>query len=769
MTEFKFFTNLENCLKFASEKKDEFIFASDTWNERTNVPSKMFSSTVSYTHFWDATKDVKPEEKAYYEIVKGDMPHRLFADVEWPDISWKSVEEVKEWFFKLMESKGLKHKNFYVLNASEGKKGSLHIYGDYIFKNIDCQKAFWGAIRKELLEDEKALEDWFFIEATDTNLISKSPLDFGVYNKNRQFRLPFSSKMSKHGELKRPLKPTSSKSTFSDYIISRVDEDFKTIEVKVEEGVNTAKKVMVSKELLTELFKKYKCNYVGTKGNIILLKNMEKNRKCLIGGEDNYSDNAFGLIRKEGVYYCCHDENCKGKKRLIYNKYDKEDAKDGLSDEIPFHKWIKMITDNPGDNEALNSVKNEMNSYFAKIIGSASPFYMYRQVDEQGLVIWKPKCKKALSETFEGHYVILGKRQKTLLELWYKFPYIRVYNTINACPLDAVSGKDNFNPFTGLVIDKETAFSKGNFEDGKKIADFIKNTWCHGNEEISEWVIGYLAHLVQKPFVKVRKTLVLKSVEGAGKSFIVNKIGRMIGNQWYFQPSSPDEIFGNFNSQLRNKSLVFLDEMSYGGNKREDGQLKKLITEDNLTTNEKFMVHITTTNKANYILASNIDWIIPVGAQARRYVVLELKEGMSVMTSREKTSLLSVSDESFARYLYSIDLDSWESDKEINTDALLEQKLRNLNDPISWMYQGVKEETDFPFEKELAKKDVYNMFKLHFPNTRTSNIAFWKDIRKVFKIEESRPRIEGKQVSIVKMPSKDDLKPLLEIFLKQKI
>ena len=766
----KTFNKLELCLNSADEAGDNFIFASDYWNPNYQTAYSVYSHLPTPCHFWQFSKDISPENKAYYEIIRGDRPHKIYADLEWEDINWKSVYDVKKWFLDLMSAEGLNSKKFYFLNASKGNKGSLHVIGDYNFKTITSQKTFWSKIKEKIFTDERH-GDFIYTKETDSNFIQTCPIDFCVYNKNRQFRLPYSSKMDKKtGELKRPLLPNVdlNEDTFDNFVISLFDEDFKMIETKPEtKGEYTAGKreTMFSKNVVIELFKKHGCEFTGIKGNLILFKNANRNRKCLIGDEDNYSDNAFGVIKKDGIYYGCHDSGCQGKLKCIFNRYEHKASSPELSDNIPFNRWISCLSD---DFSKIGEVVDDMNNYFIKITGDSKPYYLFREVSEDGIVSWKIRVKATLKECFENRFFIKGKTKKYMIDLWLNSENIRTYSTIDAMPVN-ICKKGVFNVFSGIKTDKEKAISKGNLEEGKIIGNFIRECWCDSDETIYDWVIKYLAHQVQKPFVKLRKSLVLKSIEGAGKGCIINKIGNIIGKEWYFQPTSSDEVFGEFNHKIRNRSFIFIDEMFYGGNKKEDGLLKKLITEENLTTNEKYMVQMTTTNRCNFIIASNIDWIIPVGPQARRYVILELKDGMTKMTEVEKKKIWGVSEESLAKFLWSIDLENWDSDKEISTNALLEQKTRNLNDPISWLYQGIKDEIEFPFEKEIEKTDFYIMFKAYFPSTRSSNVAFWRDINKIFDPIASQKTINGKRVRMITLPNKEDVKGLLESFLKQKI
>jgi hypothetical protein len=97
---------------------------------------------------------------------------------------------------------------------------------------------------------------------------------------------------------------------------------------------------------------------------------------------------------------------------------------------------------------------------------------------------------------------------------------------------------------------------------------------------------------VDRPGVAV----VLKTrKEGTGKSLWAGYIGQLWGDG-YFPVSSGQYVFERFNSQLRGKRLLFLDEAFYGGDKRHRGSLYTLLTEPTLTVEEKGIPAVTCPN-----------------------------------------------------------------------------------------------------------------------------------------------------------------------------
>ena len=87
-----------------------------------------------------------------------------------------------------------------------------------------------------------------------------------------------------------------------------------------------------------------------------------------------------------------------------------------------------------------------------------------------------------------------------------------------------------------------------------------------------------------------------------------------------------DHLLGKFNAHLSSALVVFADEIVWGGNKREAGQLKGIITETRRMMEAKFKDPILVDNYARFIFATNDEWAVPTGPKERRYCVLKLDE-----------------------------------------------------------------------------------------------------------------------------------------------
>ena len=320
---------LLTCINNAKSLKHKFIVAYDYFHEGMTRPTKVYGSYKNSRKFYKQTKNIETDQRCFYVVVQENTGCCLFADLEW-DLGWKSVDDIKQKFMTVvgntLKSAGveLDTDEYLFANACDEStnKGSLHCHVPCIyFKDIKEQRRFFNAVHIEL---DKESNEWFFIEESDKSYILKTFIDFGVYNKNRQIRLPYSSKMKKDGIGVRPLIPEDQDNfDFQQWTITDLDEcDDEPVDVSSYPAeITCCKRNVWSKELVQRIVDELGLDVtVDTfKGNnLISLRNKKSIRTCPINGEENKSDNAYLVIRDNKLHYYCHNEECKGCSKVIH-------------------------------------------------------------------------------------------------------------------------------------------------------------------------------------------------------------------------------------------------------------------------------------------------------------------------------------------------------------------------------------------------------------------------------------------------------------------
>ena len=261
----------------------------------------------------------------------------------------------------------------------------------------------------------------------------------------------------------------------------------------------------------------------------------------------------------------------------------------------------------------------------------------------------------------------------------------------------------------------------------------------------------------------MKTSLVLKGLQGTGKGMIVQILGKIVGDQHFFQPTSQEDMFGSFNYMLDNRLLCFADEMFWGGDKKKAGQLKKLLTEDTRSSNVKYGPLRRLSNMINWIFASNEDWVIPAGIRARRFTVLDVDNTLHNMSRDDVTNLATFCPYSFARFLYNRNVEDWDCNSHINTKGLTNQKILSMCGVHKWWCDKLQDlECDWFTQGQVVKKYVY----LDFTNTasgfKPTEKAFWMDMNKIQKWAPKLVRMKdglgskSKPTRVVIFPSRSE-------------
>ena len=219
------------------------------------------------------------------------------------------------------------------------------------------------------------------------------------------------------------------------------------------------------------------------------------------------------------------------------------------------------------------------------------------------------------------------KPEKTIkfLKIWKDDSAIKCYSYIKLVPPPLVCDPRTLNLFTGFVADKLTDCQT---VDITPITDHIKFL-CEDNSEYAEYVINFLAHLVQRPAELTRTALVFKGAQGTGKGtlffWFANKI---IGAKYYYTTADITNITVN-NDHLNGKLLINLDEASAAETYAGSSLFKNKITEPRITLVNKYVKPFEVENYGRYIFFSNQDNPVKIENTDRRYVIFKTSDKYS--------------------------------------------------------------------------------------------------------------------------------------------
>ena len=150
----------------------------------------------------------------------------------------------------------------------------------------------------------------------------------------------------------------------------------------------------------------------------------------------------------------------------------------------------------------------------------------------------------------------------------------------------------------------------------------IDEVLADDDAQCAQYIKKWSAYAVQHPGRPAEVALVLKGKPGIGKGIFLRTLSECFG-QHGMQVTSADQFIGRFNSHLRDVCLLFADEAITPGDKAATSRLKALLTEPSLVIEGKGKDAFTARNHVKVGMASNDDWVVPVGIEDRRFAVFE--------------------------------------------------------------------------------------------------------------------------------------------------
>lgn len=210
----------------------------------------------------------------------------------------------------------------------------------------------------------------------------------------------------------------------------------------------------------------------------------------------------------------------------------------------------------------------------------------------------------------------------------------------------------------------------------------IREVICSGVEHDFDYLIRWLAHILQKPAEKPGVAIVLRGEKGTGKDTLGEYMGEIL-QHLYFMVADQTLVTGAFNNHMTGKLLLHVQEAIWAGNKQAESALKSMITAPEMAAHPKGIDAFMVKSFMRVLMSSNEDWVVPATADERRFFVLNVSPHR--IHSAEwfnpiRAEMANGGPAAFAAYLRSIDLAGFDVRRPHKTDALREQQQASLSD-----------------------------------------------------------------------------------------
>jgi len=240
------------------------------------------------------------------------------------------------------------------------------------------------------------------------------------------------------------------------------------------------------------------------------------------------------------------------------------------------------------------------------------------------------------------------------------------------------------NLWRGWAVEPDPAASCERF------LNHLRHVVCNGDAEQSTYLLGWLAHMVQRPDEKPGVALVLRGAKGAGKDTVADYVSRMIGRRHAPTVAESSHIVGKFNARLENALLLHVQEGSWAGDRRAEGVLKYLVTSDRIEIERKGIDSINLPSVLRMFISANADWVVPASADERRWAVFEVSDrrrGNEAYFTALRTEMNGNGPAALLHYLQNYDLSGFNVRKAPETEGLRNQKIASLRNIDLWWFE----------------------------------------------------------------------------------
>lgn len=310
-----------------------------------------------------------------------------------------------------------------------------------------------------------------------------------------------------------------------------------------------------------------------------------------------------------------------------------------------------------------------------------------------------------------------------------------------------------FNTFTGfrhqVIIPSPEDTSKIDF-----MLNHIRIVWCKENMDCFNYILNLFAHIVQKPNVKTRTAVVLKSKQGAGKSSVVEFMGKhVLGQRYYNYSKGVMELFDRFNSDMENKLITLVDETKTSEKTKDQIQtdLNAVITRTVMKVEYKGINKIPDSHDYNnFFFASNEDLPLYIDKDDRRFFILDCDNrfiGNRVYFNDLHNKMNDETGKHFYTYLVNRNISTFDPDVRPSTEIKNQMVEDSLPLYLKYFINYARENVEQP-EYSMSCADSYTSFHnwcidngiKHIP----SQLVFGRDVNKI--MDAKCKRIDGKVI-----------------------
>lgn len=376
-----------------------------------------------------------------------------------------------------------------------------------------------------------------------------------------------------------------------------------------------------------------------------------------------------------------------------------------VADEMPDDKQLDLMqllrssfVFEPGGDKAIA----ELNKRFAFVLIGGRGSILRETFDkEENKIEISYLTPEGFKQFYSNVFVQVGRKEIPLGNHWLSHEERRTYEDITFLPGKEVPNR--YNLWRGYSVEPDPTGDWSTFRE-----HLLENA-ASGNEEHFNWIMGWFAQMIQRPWEKVGTSLSFRGKQGTGKTIIGKIFGYLI-QQHYTLVDDVRYVFGQFNSHMASTILFHSDEGFWGGDPKHVGRLRSMVTSDTQRIEFKGRDSVEVMNYMRLLITTNQNWVVPAASEERRFAVFDIGDGREQDRDYFIDMLRQMKSGGYSGLLHDLlnfDLKKVDIGKIPNTTALRDQKETSMSDVSKFWFSCLIDGEIFPGQSYGWPKEVY--------------------------------------------------------------
>lgn len=428
--------------------------------------------------------------------------------------------------------------------------------------------------------------------------------------------------------------------------------------------------------------------------------------------------------------------------------------------------------------ETKGSPVMELNKEYAFITSGGSAHILWETKDSDNHFRLEHLSVQAFHQKLAPHTMSYSGKTTPVSQAWMRSKDRRSYDGLCFMPGKEV-GSNFYNLWKGFTVKPSKAGSPKARKAFEAFLTHTKDNVCGGDEILTKWLIGYFAHLIQRPWEKPLVALVFRGGKGVGKNAFIERFGDLLGPHFALASDSR-YLVGNFNSHLENCLLFALDEAFWSADKKAEGRLKDVITGKSHLIERKGYEPYSVKNCTRVVILGNESWLVPASHDERRFAVFDVGPGKKQDGKFFKEMREGLEDGGLSMlldYLQNFDLADIDVNSAPMTEGLAEQKEESLDVFYQWWIECLRTgaitysdfQSDWP--TEISTDQFREAFKRYAKDRGVkgwtpNDVGLGRLLRScVSGLVNAKKVVEGQRIRSYRIPALEDCRRSWDKFM----